>query len=98
MNAVGRAVNGRAICSTAGPPGVLEFGNDVRPMIDGLPSLADRLGKGVLLVDETPSAIVIHFHEMAQCATGVEELPFGNLAMDLGCGWLGHGRSSARRW
>jgi hypothetical protein len=60
-------------------------------MIDGLSRLSDSLGKSVLAVEGLPLAAVVELHQMAQGATGAEELPFGVLALDFHGEGLGHG-------
>ncbi len=60
-------------------------------MFDGVPRLADRLGKCVLLVVESPLSLVIHLDEMNQGLPGDEKLPFGIATLDFDCEGLSHG-------
>jgi hypothetical protein len=80
-----RKVNGRLTRS-----GVFGLGDDVGPMLDGLPRLADRLGEGVLFVEVFPLAAVIQLHQMTQGTAGPEQLPFGILALNFDGERLGH--------
>ena len=64
--------------------------HDLRPMLDGVPRLADHLGKCVLLVVEAPLSLVIHLDEMSQRLPGAEKLLFSSIALDCDCEGLGH--------
>jgi hypothetical protein len=59
-------------------------------MFDGLSRFANRLGESILFVVMAPLSIVIHLDEMAQGATGTEQLLFRIMTLDFGGEDSGH--------
>jgi len=59
-------------------------------MFDGLSGFANRLGKSILFVVMAPLSVVIHLDEVAQGATGAEQLLFRIMTLDFGSEDSGH--------
>jgi hypothetical protein len=81
--------------ATAAVSDAFGLGNDIAPVLDGLPGLANRLGKCFLFVEAFPLAVVVKLDEMTQRLPGAVELSLGILVLDFDRKCLGHGLNVA---